>query len=652
MRKIYVLLFAALWAMSLSAQMRVWENGKVLISLDLSSIDSITFVKSGQDTVPPVDPDTTVTPPDTTSASAFDYDHWREQTQITIYGMTDPVALPWAAVASTSMPDEYKHPEKELRVDSITPRWQLAFNLCDNPQLPGVDMFGLWDALSVTMRIYAFIEELPNPNAHSCFLEVTSSVPAFVDGDTKCWMPAQSTIDSCDWSKPMSDASLPQPSRTTCQLLPVTGTLDGQINPGWLCFELDLSSGLFNIGKNDNISFALYGVQQVDFTGSMDISGTMQSYGGKITVPGSKLKLAGGLVGGGGDVVKSITDGVKGVSDGSGAFAVVGALGGIAHGAGKIINGIADGKDKDYQLDLNFNISATAEINGSLSSVLGTSVSSAQLDYSAFFENILSHSPNPQAETFTTNIWNLKNQPVYYICDNIEFGPDRSYTEFVRFGFFDPNSIEIVLTEDSTLFPVNQITNINVVAYDFAFVGDNYTLDAQPYYDFYGIPQVPANSQTDDMWFFQGALQYSDFNRFLLDTTATGQSITKNGIIYYGVTSSFDATHGMDRYNYVVSPCLRSASQHSFPDQLNTIGVVVILEVEFANGDKRLFAERFLPQIKRIGRYGAHDMISLLEGETVQTSVNGIPVNFLLYDVEQEKCLRLMNWYADLTKNI
>ena len=255
MRKIFTTCIVTFCAVLLCAQMRVWVGGQKLFEVNLSLIDSITFVKPGQsgddpivnpDTVPTVNPDTVpAVNPDTASATGFTYDNWRSQTKISIYGYDAPVALPWASGTSTSMPNEYKHPEKDTLIDAVTPRWQLAFNLCDSSSLPGVDMFGLWDAHGQILRIYTYLEQLPNQSATSCYYQISSSVPAFVDPDTRGWMPADSTIKTGVWANSIA-GNLPMPSMTDRFLVPVTGTLNGVCEQGWICYELDFSTGLFD----------------------------------------------------------------------------------------------------------------------------------------------------------------------------------------------------------------------------------------------------------------------------------------------------------------------------------------------------------------------------------------------------------------------
>ena len=636
--------------------MHIWRNGSEIYQLALAVNDSITYSS-----------DSAVTPP----ASGFDYDHWREQTAIAIYNPTTDklqmVNLPWAPVASTSMPDEYKHPEKELLADSVTPRWQLAFNLCDSVSLPGVDMFGLWDEHSQIMRIYTNVEQLPNPNATSCFYQVTSSAPAFLDGDTKGWMPADSTIQTCSWGTTMG-SSLPVPSTKECNLIPITGTLTGVVNQGWICYELNFSAGLFNVPKDANITFTLLAVNEIAFTGGFNFSATMESYGGKITVPGSGLKLAAGIVEGSGNILQTIIDGVKG---GGGVFsALAGMIGGATQGVGKILTGVAESKEKTYQLDLNFNVSGSGQINGSLSSNVGTSVPPAQLDYSMLFDQVISHKGGADATSITAGAWNLKRQPVLYVSSDMYFnmkgmssggffGKYKSEERSTLLSFLDPTSIELMLNTDSTLFPYKDIDSVKVLAYDFMFTEDSYQMPMQPYYAYYGIHQDNVRGDNTaasiELSYWEGSQVEQVFKPFLLDTTATPTVKTygSNHIIttdedyfvyetYSGVPTAFTA-EGMPTYSQLFSPSI----SYNTPDTtVNNIGVAVILEVDFKNGEKRLFADRFLPQIKALPMRDILDLRNRFTNTQAPSTMDGIAIDYTLFEEQKQKALRLTDSLA------
>lgn len=297
MRKAFLLLIAAAFAVSIYAQkLCIWREGGKLYELQLQVNDSLTFEM----------PDTSVVP----VAPGFDYDHWREQTTIDLYShglcRWQTINLPWADVAVTTMPKAYRFPCYELNADSV-PKWELAFNLFPDSTLDGVHMFGLWDKKGATMRIYSYNEEAPNQNAKYCFFEVVSSHSSFIERDAMTWMPSDSIIKNHNWNTTAIPEAAAQPNSLWCQVMPIAGTLDGQINRGWLCFDLNFSCGAFSVPEDGTLSFTLYGVQDVDLAGTASFNMVMHSDSSLITVPGNKNKAAAGYISAGAGAVSGIT---------------------------------------------------------------------------------------------------------------------------------------------------------------------------------------------------------------------------------------------------------------------------------------------------------------------------------------------------------
>lgn len=83
---------------------------------------------------------------------------------------------------------------------------------------------------------------------------------------------------------------------------------------------------------------------------------------------------------------------------------------------------------------------------------------------------------------------------------------------------------------------------------------------------------------------------------------------------------------------------------------LTEIGVAVVVEMIFKNGEKRLFAERYLPEIKV---YGDDDLTyDNLYGysftnlpDHAPDSINGIPLGCPLYDKQKAKVNRIVRHY-------
>lgn len=583
--------------------------------------------------------------------SRFNYDNWKEQTTIDIYDKNkkecDEINLPWAKVSSTSMPSAYKHPEREFQADGVTPRWELAFNFCDWETIPGTDMFGLWDSHAQLMRIYTYIEQLPNQNAKNCFFEVRSTAPNYINPDTRGWMPTDFSIKDKNW--PFSiNGGLPVPSQDFGELLPITGTLEGQVNPGWLCFEIAFNSGICEVNKTDNITFTLLGAENIKFTGSMDISGQMACTDGTITIPGNKNKVAGGVLNAIGSFFSGLATSItQGHTTEQPAVAAVGIGGAICSLVGNSFNAAEEGKDKVYKLNMSFNITATAEINGSLTTNLGTTSNSIQIDYDVLFGNIIEHRAKAAGNKFTMGLWNLKNPPEIYVAEDaffkdekIEEGSSSYAYGLYHPSFLDPRSLELEINTDEAIFPLEEISKIRVLSYDFVFVNDKYDLPAQPYYDYYGVSQdsfLYARQRTN-------IISY-DYKQSLLDPTVKPETKThvNNGQHYvYSGTADTHTDFGMDVYDMICSPVIHRMPDTSSEYKFDQLGVAAVLEIEFKNGDLRVFADRFLPRIKAFSIYEADSLKTVMSNTSQIQSIAGIPVENPLFEAQKAKAVRVL----------
>ena len=584
--------------------------------------------------------------------SRFNYDNWRDQTTIDIYDKNkkevDEINLPWAKVTSTSMPSEYKHPERELLPDG-TPRWELAFNFCDWVSIPGTDMFGLWDSHAQIMRIYTYIEQLPNQNAKSCFYSIRSTAPNYIDPNTRGWMPTESSIEGKTWPSVIS-GNLPAPSQYTGEILPITGTLDGEVNPGWVCYEINFNSSLSKVNKDDNITFTLLGVEDIKFTATMDLQGKLTSEGGKITIPGNKTKMAGGIVSAIGGMFSGIASAVAGgakVDGPAGAVvAGVGIFGAITSCVGGCLSASQDAKDKTYQLDINFNVSLEGEINGSLTTNLGTTVNAVQIDYDILFENILAHrtqNNNPNPNILTMGLWNIKNPPVIYVAEDAMFQTkvvdEYNNTSTVNYypSFFDPSSIELVLNTDDYLYPVSEVDSIKLLAYDFVFTNSKYSMPAKPYYAFYGVAQDQFTIWNQEAWLYSCDMSAFKQNK---DQEFVTQNVHREGARFsYTGPAELNTSFGMDVYDMIYSPLIHQISDNGSSSKysLSQLGVGVAIEVKYKSGDKRIFADRFLPSIKSFKKKDAQDLKSRFANYSGKQTINGIPVENLLADYHKKR---------------
>lgn len=649
--------------------MRIWRNGEQIYEWSLQEDDSVTYAADA-------------------SAICFDYDHWRELDTINIYEFNDhiwqAIALPWAAETSTTIPDYYRFPNLEFHIDTTNhdtvPTWQLAFNTCHNPLLDGVHMFGLWNEKSNIMRIYSYLETLPNPNAAYCFYRVTLSSPAYIDRDAMTWMPSDSIIRKGNWNSDALSGEAAAPSTTIFDLMPFAALKDDgseafkPVQAGWLCFDLPLSTGIFNVSENGSIDFSLESVQSINATGTVNFNmalkgtgegtgtgtGTSTSTGG-ITIPGNKNKKTAGWLNAIGSFIGGIGSAITSGTSASSQCMELGIAGGIAQGVGSIfslagngMNANEEAKDKrygmdfstkdtmnmDYDFNFNFNGTITGEFKAQLTSTLSSSAKPLSISYNKFFEGILAHPKPHQAPKAQKNngssqlsygIWNLKKQPEYYVRELYTHIDGKS----TIISFFDPSSIELEINTESPLFDANEIDSIKLFAYDFVFVDSAYNLPAQQYYDFYGIHQDVVGIIGEDG---QYSYNYTDF---LLDQSATYKTVTKGDYSYTGVVSDSLSAYGFGMYNMVYSPVIQKQFGVGDSLKLSEISIAVVVEMTFKNGEKRIFAERYLPEIIQYDMVGP--LVRVYEMET-PGSINGIPLECPLYGMQREKALRLLHY--------
>lgn len=660
MKRIHLFFIAALCAVSMSAQMRIWNNGQKLFEINLSMIDSVTFVKSGE----PVNPDTgSVTPP-LTDTTMFDYDHWREQTTIRMYDKGGfrwvDKYLPWhTELSSVTMPESYRYPNKEFHNDTV-PVWELAFNLFPDSTIDHGYMFGLWDRKSQTMRIYSYLDQLPNENATYCFYYVNTSSSCFVEPDAKAFMPSDSILQlSNSWNIGAIANAAARPSTTDNIVQPIQRDENMPINSGWACFDLNLSSGNFNLPENGTISFSLYGVEQISFEGtdSLGLALNCDSCGGtqtgQIVTPPNKAKQASGIINSIGSFLGGLASTAAactsvGTNGGTNKFgwgvatAIVGGLGALCNVGGAFSNGYAEDDtvkstlSTKLSLSLNFGGTAKGKFEGQLSSVVGTHTADLTMSYGKIFEEILNHASRGQAsqvrrsndiETLSHGVWNLKKQPVLYVCK------DTKFDDNTLISFLDPSSIELALNKDNILFDYDEIDSIQLVAYDFAFVDGNYGFSAQPYYDYYKIPREAYYTNGDTIK--SGLVD----KNFLLVDTVSYQTYTKDNISYTGLHSKALVEAGLSVYNMVYSPKISTNKPSS---ALNYLGVAAVLEVTFKDGQKRIFAERFLPEIKTFTLADAQTVLDHIKTANAPTTIDEIPMECPLFDMQKNKAIRLL----------
>ncbi|MBO7457680.1 MAG: hypothetical protein J6T80_00290 [Paludibacteraceae bacterium] len=673
MKKYTFLLVAILFALCMNAKkICLWHEGSKLYELTVYANDSITFAAdnpSGQTMCIwrkgnklqeiSIQENDSIT---YSIVPTFDYDNWRDQTTIPLYynNQWNTVNLPWAEVAVTTMPKHYRFPNKEYIHDTV-PKWELAFNLCDDPNLPGVHTFGLWDWRSQVMRIYSYLEEQPSQNAKYCFYEITTTDPLSLERDAMTWQPSSAIIADHHWDESKIPSSATAPSDLWCQLMPIAGTLDGQVNRGWLCFDMNLSVGKNKLPKDGTITIAMYAVQKIDLTGTMNLNVKLESENGQITIPGNKNKkasgywaMAGGFLSG---IASSFAQAVSvGLSDGFGDYTrLAGYTQGIAGGLGALFSGIGEGinaeHNKDtvhYSLQVDFHGTASGTFTGQLSTTTGTSVSPVTMSFNKFFGNALTgshshqiaHARKTNNDSISVGLWNLKNQPVLYVCKdayNMIVGPSGDES---LISFLDPASIDVIINKANQLFDINSIDSIILIPYDFAFVNGDYNLSAEPYYGYYRIEQ--------DTILKKRSMQNSiglDISSYLLTKDTAFNTFSKGKYAYSGISAGFLSNYGLEVYNLVYSPAIILQDRNYFdtvPQTLSEIGVGVVVEVKFKTGESRVFAERFLPEIKTFTMAEAPALIEQFQNLSAPTTLDGFAAACPLFEKQKQKALRML----------
>ena len=658
--------------------MHIWRNGSEIYQLALEDNDSITYSKES---------------PVTPTAICFDYDHWREVDTINIYEynghLWQTVALPWADEVTTTIPAYYRFPNLESHIDTIShdtvPTWQLAFNTCHNFALDGVHMFGLWNAKSNVMRIYSYLEELPNPNAAYCFYRVESSNAAFIDRDAMTWMPSDTVLhNKGKWTEAALAGVASAPSTLICEFMPVASLkTDGSekftpVFPGWVCFDMPFATGTFTVPESGTITFSLEAVQHIDSTGTVKFNLALSGKGegqttgvshstGNITIPGNKNKKTAGWLTSWGSFGSGLGSAITGGTSASSKNMAAGVVGGITQGIGSALsligncmNANEEAEDKkypvafsskdtmNYDLHFSFNGTITGDFDAQLTSTLASTAKPLTIHYNKFFEGILAH-PNPtqakkarkgnedsNGNILPLGIWNLKHQPKYYISKEfIWWNEWNNSTDDDRtlVSFLDPTSIELELNMDNPLFDANEIDSIKLIAYDYVFVDGDYNLPAEPYYNFYGVRLDSVK--------FNGSESIRDrsYKEFLLDTTATYRTITKGDRSYTGVVSDSLSAYGFGMYNMVYSPAINVHNiQRGSSLAVNEISVAVVVEMTFKNGEKRIFAERYLPEIIAYSWWIPDELLNA----SAPTEINGIPLECPLFDMQRHKALRML----------
>ncbi len=629
--------------------------------------------------------------------SGFNKSNWRTQKTIAIYnnhaiGGWDTIALPWADVSQTSLPIKYLYPNTEKV-------WQLAFNLCDDKSVPGTNMFALWDSIRNCMRFYVYLDEIPNYNASSYYFVAnlnTSNNSHIFDANTTGWQPSDSLLHK-NWSSSIADPSLVSPNRNQITFAPISGNVTGALNPGWICYEMAFS-GISKLDGKDKLDISLQSIAQSSISGSATITGTLSSIGDSsfITAPGSGMRAASVGLSTANSTLSSIASIISTIvnlgSEHVTAQKAVGFLGGIGALSGLVggvLQTIEEAGDTKYNIDLKMNVKEKADITMTSFSSQGTTLAPVSMSVDYLFNNILqTKNSASNSNTYSIGVWNLADNPVVYVSSDALFfnGRYSEYSNWTAMGndgirhdaawggieepalryatFLDPTSLNLILNSDNILFPFDKVDSVKLLAYDFVFCDDGYSLPIRPYYQFYGLECEPLPITSVVNGSFWKTLDDPNAmrrvmckdNYLMLDTTVSPvyRSRKNSEIAKYNCTTKFAGTtleldEDLKMYEIVMNPVLyvpvsEGSTYIMYPKNvfLENLGISVVLELTI-NGEKFLYAERFLPKFKSFSRNDIPELRERLYNTPTPATYEGKPYVQPLFEQQKDKALRILD---------
>lgn len=632
--------------------------------------------------------------------SDFNPENWFEVDEIDIYdrhiNALRTVGLPWADPAPTAMPDDYRNVNKSHDL------WQLCFNTCSNPNLPDTQMFGLFNKCNHTMRVFVYFIETPT-DATTCYFVV--SVPknsAILAGDNLNWaIPLD--VATSNWVSPTQNLIQNMPVNLSSVVIPpVCGNIRGSLSPGWVAFDIKLSSSFENIEDiltktSSHVQFSLLSCDITNTTGTQDFSNiTMKSDEIKIMSPGSSTKRAALGCAAAGNFLQGITTSVaNGVTIGQ-ASGPAGIVLGIVQGLGVCCNLASDcinaddaGKDQvAYTMTMDFHFGGKTEINTQSITYKGNNFTPITMSIGEMFKYLLyNKAPKRQSpqkgnsadEKINFGIWNLAQSPTIYVSKDVLFYNESQYgtdynsdgntiesfgkDEKLRYAsFLDPSSIQVYINEDLTMFPHDKVKNLEVTAYDFIYE-DNSFDRPDMFYDLYKIKNDKMCLTTEDNswnYIFNGdsksmQLVECDDKNLLLDpsngklTYKTMQYLADDlenigyTFKYGGVYSDFPDE--LASYNAIYDPIIYVPRSENglYPVKPNFANLGVAVVISFDIDDMHYsFARRFLPEIKTFSKSDISNIRNRINNYNQKTK-DGLNADFKLFDKEKAKALRILD---------
>lgn len=627
--------------------------------------------------------------------SVFNQKTWRTRTTIPILfenGKKD-INLPWSELSNTNLPARYCYPNKD------TVDWKLAFNTCEVQGVQNTHMFGLWDANSQLLRIYVYLTDIPDASATSYYVVVkvqNASGQPVVDPSTTGWMPTDPQMNE-SWSTTIN-ANVPTPKQNQLYIPPISGNTTGTLNPGWICYELNYK-GLSKVSGNEKIDFTMEALSISNIKGTATTTGVMRSMADScfITAPGNHLKAVSIGLNAGGQFCSSIASTIANVATASqgGKYAAIatgvfGGIGALFSLAGGITDAAAAEENTTSSMVMNFNINETTSITMSSSAVHGTNLPAIGMTYSYMFGGVVNDIKKTPANHKVRadamlpikqlGVWNLKSSPVIYVAEDALFFNNKNASyyayadddyianesnsdENLRYAtFLDPSSLQLVLNDDKNIFPLDDVTDIKLVAYDFVYAEDSYTMSAEPYFNFYHMTTPKFNLTTETSMLNEvldgddksvRLVECSD-SELMLDPTVTPtyrqrKSIctnnNRNYIYKFGGATS-EMTDELKPFNLVYSPILyvprNNSNEYSNTTDFTNLGVVVVLQMKIGK-ITYAYAERFLPEIKTFKRSDIPALKTKIQNAQGQKTLDGKTVEYPLLKMQKDKAVRILD---------
>ena len=93
----------------------------------------------------------------------------------------------------------------------------------------------------------------------------------------------------------------------------------------------------------------------------------------------------------------------------------------------------------------------------------------------------------------------------------------------------------------------------------------------------------------------------------------------------------------------VCTPIIHKMPNTTSAYKFDQLGVVGVFEVEYKNGDKRVFADRFLPRIKAFHISEADSLKNVMSNATLSQKIAGISVENPLFEAQKSKAVRVLD---------